>query len=83
MFVTIRYNGRHYRANVTRTWADKHDNGRLVSCGIDVGAADGISPRSFNALRRRGRLQEMSAAQGAHSGCLSRCVLRGDDKCQW
>lgn len=84
MFVTIRNNGKHYRAAVSPQWAQKHDNGRLVSAGLDVGAAaDELSPRSFNALQRRGRLQEITPETSRHSGCQSRCILRGDKLCQW
>lgn len=79
--ITIRDGARHYLATVSPRWARGHDNGALVSCGLTVG--ENLSRLSLEALRRRGRLEEISAETANHSSCLSRCVLRGDSICQW
>lgn len=72
---------KHYRADVTLTWAQRHDNGALISCGLAV--PDNLSCRSLAYLLRTHRAVEVSHDAWNHSGCLSRCKLRGDSICHW
>ncbi len=82
MRLTIRHGDKFYGIWVSAEWAERHDNGRLISCGLTVGE-DGFTARMFSLARRRFKTVEISAATYAHSGCLSRCKLRGDAICQW
>lgn len=91
MFITIhdRKNRKAYRAYVTREWALRHDNGALISCGLTIDEPSAwsgkvwLKRRAFNDLRKTGRVTEISVEQANHSGCQSRCKLRGDNICQW
>ena len=71
----------HYKLTVTPEWARKHDNGALVSCGLTI--PDDLSVRSLAVLMRMGKAVIVPKAEWDHSGCQSRCIQRGDDKCQW
>lgn len=70
-----------WKLHVMSRWAARHDNGALVSCGLTVG--QDVSQRSIDTLVKQGRATPVTEEQWKHSGCQSRCVLRGDDKCQW
>jgi hypothetical protein len=89
MTVYIRDGKRFYRANVTHTWFMRHDNGAMVSCGLAVDEPSAwsgrvwISRSGLERLRKQGRLTEVAEDIWKHSGCQSRCKLRGDDICQW
>lgn len=74
--------GKYYRARVTQAWAERHNNGALVSLGLRVGM-DGFTPRMLASLRGQGRLTEITEQTWNHSGCQSSCVLRGAAKCSW
>lgn len=69
--------GRYYRADVSPRWAKRNNNGALISCGLSV--PEDISRRQLSALH----VTQVSYDEWNHSGCQSRCVLRGDDRCQW
>lgn len=58
------------------------DNGALISCGLTVGQ-DGLTEKDMEHMVKTGQARELDPEQGKHSGCLSRCILRGDDRCQW
>jgi hypothetical protein len=91
MTITIRdpKHSKSYRANVTPEWADRHDNGALISCGLTIDEPSPYSGtvwltrRAFVALQRTGATTEITPEQANHSGCQSRCILRGDSLCQW
>lgn len=80
--ITIQDGEQHYFATVTPQWAQRHDNGALISCGLTVGQ-DGFTRRMLDDLKRRGRLRAIDAATANHSGCQSSCVMRGGQTCQW
>lgn len=79
MRIYIKNGARYYRADVTPQWARYHDNGALISCGLIV--PDSLSAEAFKRLGSRA--VEVSRDDYNHSGCLSRCVRRGDNTCQW
>ncbi len=74
-------NGKFYRAYVSITWAKRHDNGALISCGLTV--PDDLSVSSLKRLQRKGVLTEVSQERWKHSSCLSACILRGAKECRW
>jgi hypothetical protein len=82
MRIYIKAGDKHYRANVTPEWAQAHDNGRLISCGLTVGE-DGFTARMLGYLLRKRRAIEVTEQEWNHSGCQSSCILRGADKCSW
>lgn len=73
---------RYYRATVNQSWAVKHDNGAIFSCGLTVGE-DGLTRRAWQAQVRRGGVEEVTHQTWNHSGCQSGCVLRGAKECRW
>lgn len=72
---------KYYRATVSLTFARRHDNGALISCGLTV--PDDLSKRSLQALIARKQATEITYEQWNHSGCQSSCVLRGAKECRW
>lgn len=72
---------RAWKLNVSPEWAQRHDNGRLISCGLEVPAD--LSERSLASLARRGRATEITADEANHGGCQSSCIRRGSDRCSW
>lgn len=81
MMITIRDGETFYKASVTAQWANKHDNGALISCGLAVG--ENLTRTSLNILIRQKRAYLISKEDYNHSGCQSRCIRRGDSICQW
>jgi hypothetical protein len=79
ILVTVqdRTTGKYYRARVSQAVAEKHNNYALVSVGWTV---DEDLPRASFARMDK---EEITQEQFNHSGCQSRCILRGNDKCQW
>jgi hypothetical protein len=80
--IAIRDGERYYRARVSREWAQRHDNGALVSIGLTVG--HDLTRASFARLfRLPDPPQEISRDQWNHDGCLSACIRRGAPACRW
>ncbi len=75
-----RYDTR-YRLSLTRGEAECLDNGALFSCGLTVGKD--LTQVKLDQLIRAGRAVEVTREEWQHSGCQSRCTLRGDSICQW
>jgi hypothetical protein len=80
----------HWEYSATQTWARRHDNGALVSCGLTVGEGPRsggrayLSARTFDAMKKaRTGLRQTSRDEWNHSGCQSSCVLRGAATCRW
>jgi len=80
--ISIRNGEHYYRATVSLTWARRHDNGALVSCGLTVGES-GFTIGMLNTLIKRGQAAEITREQWNHSGCQSSCILRGNSECRW
>lgn len=57
------------------------NNGRAVSCGLMLGET--VTPERLKHWLKKGCAVPMDADKARHSGCLSRCILRGDSICQW
>lgn len=72
-------NGKFYRATVSQSWAIRHDNFALVSCGLTVD--DDLTRASFNRLGAA--RVEITHQEWNHMGCQSGCVLRGAKECRW
>jgi hypothetical protein len=72
---------RFFRALVSPQWIQRHNNGAVLSCGLEVGRD--LSLRSLEGLRRAGRLTAICEEEWKHSGCLSLCIRRGDTGCRW
>lgn len=72
---------RYYRADVSASFARKHDNGALISCGLTV--PDSLPAASLDRLITTKRAHEIDAETFNHSGCQSSCILRGASKCTW
>lgn len=75
-------NNKFYEASVTPRWANRYDNGAMVSCGLTVGQSR-LTQRSLSTLRAQGRLKEISHDDWNHSSCQSGCIRRGAPKCSW
>jgi hypothetical protein len=73
---------KYYRMAVTPTWAERHNNGALISCGLTIGR-DGFTRRHFQLAQYRFSHVELTQEEYNHSGCQSYCILRGHDHCQW
>ena len=82
--VTIRdkENRKFYKMAVSQAWAEKHDNGALISCGLTIGE-HGFTRRMFQLAQYRFSHIELTEEQWNHSGCQSSCILRGNDICRW
>lgn len=74
--------GKYYKMAVTPEWAQRHDNGRLISCGLTIGQ-DGFTRRMFQLAQYRFSHLEVTQDEYNHSGCQSSCIRRGNDKCTW
>ena len=72
---------KYYRARVTTSWAKRHDNGALISCGLTVG--DRFPLGALKTLIARGQAVEVDQDTYNHSGCQSACILRGHAACRW
>ncbi len=75
------YGEKYYRLTVSRSWAEKNDNGALISCGLTV--PGDIRETQLQALIRQGKAIEVSQEAWNHSGCQSECILRGNATCRW
>ena len=76
----------HYAA--TPRWADAHDNGALISCGLTVDEAGSsgkpyLSAATFDRMKKAGEVKQIANEEWKHSGCQSSCVLRGNKRCSW
>lgn len=67
---------RYYKLILTPAQAKRVDNGALISCGLT--APGDVSSKW---LQKHGT--EVSETAWKHSSCQSRCIMRGDDICQW
>jgi hypothetical protein len=72
---------RTWRANLSRTQIARLDNGHLVSIGLEVGKD--IKQRTVDGWVKSGKAIEENPDKAKHSGCQSKCILKGDLKCQW
>ena len=77
---------KYWKLELTMRQARRLDNGALISCGLTFGT--GKYPASPNELGKYALAcikakSEVGYEAYQHSGCQSRCTLRGDDKCQW
>jgi len=79
--ISIKHGERYYSARVSQSWAMRHDNGALISCGLTVG--ESLTDRAFKLAQKRFRVTEVSREAYNHSGCQSYCTLRGDVSCRW
>jgi hypothetical protein len=64
---------RYFRLRLTQRQARRLDNGAMVSCGL------ALTGKQISRLDA----EEMTKDEWNHSGCQSRCVMRGDNICQW
>lgn len=76
MIVYGKRGNEYYKMTLTHKEAKRLDNGAMVSCGI-------TAPDCIDKWVKTGKASVVTKEQWNHSGCQSRCVLRGDDKCQW
>jgi hypothetical protein len=82
-------NSKYYRAAVSISWAKRHDNGALISCGLTIDEPSAwsghvwLTRRAFDRLQKTGAVKEITHDQWNHSGCQSSCVLRGAKECRW
>lgn len=82
---------KYYRARVSYQWANRHDNGALISCGLTINEPSAwsgkvwLTRRAFNSLRARciNQVTEITEPEYQHSGCQSSCTRRGDAICRW
>ena len=77
MMVATRHETKYYFVYPSRRQIAKYDNGALISCGWTVG--DDLPLTVFQHMSKK----EVTQEDYNHSGCQSRCVLRGDSKCGW
>jgi hypothetical protein len=70
-----------WEARLSRAQLNRLDNGHLVSIGLVVG--EDITPTTLKRWEKVGKAIPIDPEKGKHSGCQSRCVLRGDSICQW
>jgi hypothetical protein len=69
--------GKVYLVTASRKTVMKYDNGALLSCGWRIG--EDLPRGVFNRLQK----EELPFTTYKHSGCTSRCTVRGDTHCQW
>jgi hypothetical protein len=74
-------NKRAWRFSPSHAWLVKHDPGHAVSIGFVLG--EDISQAQLDAFLRRGTARVVDYDHANHGGCLSSCVRRGGQKCQW
>lgn len=67
---------RYYKLNLTRRQVMRVDNGALISCGL-------TAPKDVSSKWVQQHGEEVPEQTWKHSGCLSSCVLRGNNKCGW
>ena len=72
---------KYYRAFVSVKWLQRHDNGALYSCGLNVGET--VSEYEMETMLNRKVAIEITHDEWNHSSCQSSCVRRGDDACRW
>lgn len=71
-----------YEARLSIATFKRYDNGAMISCGLTVGK--GSFKRSIlDGWIRRGMTTPITREVYQHSGCLSSCINRGGNKCQW
>lgn len=70
-----------WKLNLTPRQAARVDNGRMISCGLTLG--EDVQPSTLKRWVKAGIAKPTDAATEKHSGCQSRCILRGDSLCQW
>ena len=73
---------KYYKMAVSSAWADRHDNGCLISCGLTIGQ-HGFTRRMFQLALYRFSYVELTELEYQHSGCQSACILRGAATCRW
>lgn len=72
---------RFYRLWVTPAWAQRHDNGALVSIGLTV--PKDLSRGAFQRALSKFKYVQLTEEEWNHSGCQSSCVKRGGKECRW
>ena len=72
---------RRYQLMLSTAQVKKYDNGAMVSCGLSI--PEDMPESAFQWLFVHQRAMQVSETEYNHSGCQSRCVLRGDALCQW
>jgi len=70
-----------WNLNLSRRSAARLDNGRMVSCGLMLG--EDVKPSTLKTWLKKGIAKPADPEKAKHSGCQSRCILRGDSLCQW
>jgi len=70
-----------WQANLTPRQIARVDNGRLISCGLTLG--EDLKESTLKTWIRKGIASPVDPEKANHSGCQSRCILRGDSLCQW
>jgi len=71
----------YYYLELSEGQVKKYDNFALVSCGLSIPSE--ISQLAVDRMIAKGRATKINHDTWNHSGCLSRCVNQGGDKCQW
>jgi hypothetical protein len=81
--ISVRDGESFYVVKVTPKWADKYDNGAVISCGLTVPVD--ISRQAFERYRKRypDRVVNVSRDEYQHSGCQSSCIRQGARECRW
>jgi hypothetical protein len=70
-----------WKLNLSQRQFSRVDNGRAVSCGLMLGET--VSLALLKRWTKAGQAVPVDAEKAKHSGCQSRCILRGDSICQW
>jgi len=81
MTIYCKHGSTYYRVSFSPAMAKKWDNGALISCGLTI--PDDAPYSALCSWKMQHKAMECSESEWRHSGCQSRCTLRGDDKCQW
>lgn len=70
-----------FTCNLSPAHARRIDNGHLISIGLIIG--EDVKPATLKRWIKSGKARPADVEKAKHSGCQSRCKLRGDSVCQW
>lgn len=70
-----------WQLNLSPRQFNRVDNGRAISCGLTLGET--VSHTLLKRWEKEGVAIPVDPDKAKHSGCQSRCILRGDSICQW
>jgi len=72
---------KYYKANLTQSQLERHNNFAMVSIGLTV--PEDLKAATLTRWVNQGIAHEVGYEEWNHSGCQSSCKLRGANECRW